>query len=82
MGGGGFGVFEAPHAPARGRKNDTLLPMTMTRDQQTFWNGPPRRSKVIIRKLWRRKNKKQGKKISDKTIRHSRRGMPNYITDV
>ena len=40
-GGGDFGVFGAPHAPPVGRtgsENDTLLPMTMTRDRQKFWN--------------------------------------------
>ena len=37
-----------------GSENDTLLPMTMTRARLTFWNGPACRSKVIIRKPWRR----------------------------
>ena len=45
-----------------GSENDTLLPMTMTRDRQKFWNGPSWRSKVIIRKPWWRTNKKQEKK--------------------
>ena len=34
--GGDFGVFGAPHAPPGGRagsENDTLLPLTMTRDR-------------------------------------------------
>ena len=59
-----------------GSENDTLLPMTMTCDRLKFWSGPAWRSKVIIRKPWRRKNKKN---FLDKTIRHSRRedGMPN-----
>ena len=64
-GGGDFGVFGAPTPPPGGRtgsENDTLLPMTMTRDRQKFWNGPPWQSKVIIRKPWRRKNKKQENK--------------------
>ena len=45
--GGDFGVF--------GSENDTLLRMTITRDRLKFWNGPAWRSKVIIRKPWRRK---------------------------
>ena len=64
-GGGDFGVFGAPHAPTRGRagsENDTLLPMAMTCDRLKFWSGPAWRSKVIIRKPWRRKNKKKKKK--------------------
>ena len=65
-GGGGFwGVWGTtrPHLwVARGSKNDTLLPMTMTRDRPKFWNSPACRSKVIIRKPWRWKNKKQEKK--------------------
>ena len=59
--GGDFGVLGAPHAPPGGRagsENDTLLPMTMTCDRLKFWSGPAWRSKVIIRKPWRRKNKK------------------------
>ena len=62
FGGGDFGVFGAPHAPTRGSRgseNDTLLPMTMTCDWLKFWSGPAWRSKVIIRKPWRRKNKKK-----------------------
>ena len=48
-GGGGFwGVWA----------NDTLLHLTMTRDRPKFWNGPPWRSKVIVRKPWLRNNKK------------------------
>ena len=79
---GGGEILGRPTPPAGGRagsENDTLLPMTMTRDRQTFWNGLPWRSQVIVRKPWRRKNKKQEKKKSDKTIRYSRRGMPNYV---
>ena len=52
-----------------GLENDTLLPMTS--DRPKFWNSPAWRSKVIIRKPWRRKNKKQenhkNKKILTKT---------------
>ena len=83
-------MFGAPTPPPGGRagsENDTLLPMTMTCDRFKFWSGPVCRSKVIIRKPWRRKKKKKRKKRikkekkrknnSDKTIRHSRRGMPN-----
>ena len=44
---------------------NTLLPMTMTCDRLKFWSGPAWRSKVIIRKPWR------------KTIRHSRREAGN-----
>ena len=66
LGGGGIlGVFGAPHAPTGGRagsENDTLLPMAMTCDRLKFWSGPAWRSKVIIRKPWRRKNKKKKKK--------------------
>ena len=76
-------MFGAPHAPPGGRagsENDTLLPMTMTCDRFKFWSGLAWRSKVIIRKPWRRKKKKN--KNSDKTIRHSwkpggKPGMPN-----
>ena len=69
-----WGVWGAPRPPPEGRagsENDTLLPLT--HDQPKFWNGPPCLSKVIVRKPWRRKNKKQEKnKIkSDKTIRHA-----------
>ena len=68
-GGTDFGVFGAPHAPTRGRaglENDTLLPMTMTCDWFKFWSGPAWRSKVIIRKPWRRKKKKKEEKINKK----------------
>ena len=70
--GGILGCLVRPTPPPGGHagsENDTLL--HMTRDRTKFWNGPAWRSKVIIRKPWRRKNKKN----SDKTIRHSRRGM-------
>ena len=50
-GGGDFGG-------RAGSENDTLLPMTMTCDRLKFWSGPAWRSKVIIWKPWRRKNKK------------------------
>ena len=65
LGGGVFGVFGRPTPPPGGRagsENDTLLPMTMTCDRLKFWSGPAWRSKVIIRKPWRRKNKKKKKK--------------------
>ena len=77
--GGFWGCLGRPTPPPGGRagsENDTLLPMNMTRDRPKFWNGPAWRSKVIIRKPWRRKNNKKIKN-SDKTIRHSRLGMPN-----
>ena len=45
-----------------GSENDTHLPMTMTCDRLKFWSGPAWRSKVIIRKPWRRMNKKKKKK--------------------
>ena len=65
-GGGGFwGVWGAPrpHPGSRGvSENDTLLPMTMTCDRLKLWRGPAWRSKVIIRKPWRRKSKKKIKK--------------------
>ena len=46
-----------------------------------FWNDPPWRSKVIIRKPWQRKNKKQEKNnlFWQNHLRHSRWGMPNCI---
>ena len=59
--GGGLGCLGRPTPPPEGHagsENDTLLPMTMTCDRLKFWNGPAWRSKVIIRKPWRRKNKK------------------------
>ena len=65
LGGGDFWVFGAPHAPTGGRagsENNTLLPMPMTCDQLKFWSGPAWRSKVFIRKPWRRKKKKKRKK--------------------
>ena len=72
--GGFWGVWGA--GGRAGSENDTLLPMTMTRDRPKFWNGPAWQSNVIIRKPWRRKKKNKNKE-SDKTIGHSRRGMPN-----
>ena len=89
-GGGGLGCLGRPTPPPGGRagsENDTLLPMTMICDRLKFWSGPAWRSKVIIRKPWRRKNKKKKKrkkkkrkkkkKKSDKTIRHSRLAAGN-----
>ena len=58
FGGGDFGVFGAYPGVARGQKTITLLPMTMTCDRLKFWSSPAWRSKVIIRRPWRRKNKK------------------------
>ena len=62
-GGGGFwGCLGRPTPPPEGRagsENNTLLPMTMTCDRL---KGPAWRSKVIIRKPWRRKKKKEKKK--------------------
>ena len=60
-GGGILGCLGRPTPPPGGRagsENNTLLPMTMTCDQLKFWSGPAWRSKVIIRKPWRRKKKK------------------------
>ena len=58
-GGGGFLGRPTPLPGGRaGSENDTLLPMTMTCDRLKFWSGPAWRPKVIIRKPWRRKNKK------------------------
>ena len=59
-----WGVWGAPHPHpgVAGSENDTLLPMTMTCDRLKFWSGPAWRSKVIIRKPWRRKNKKNKNK--------------------
>ena len=60
--GGILGCLRHPTPPPGGRagsENDTLLPMTMTCDRLKFWSGPAWRSKVIIRKPWRRKNKKK-----------------------
>ena len=83
--GGGriLGCLGRPTPPPGGRagsENNTLLPVTMTCDRLKFWSGPAWRSKVIIRKPWRRKKKKKKKKKkknSDKTIRHSRREAGN-----
>ena len=80
--GGILGCLGRPTPPPGGRagsENDTLLPMTMICDRLKFWSGPAWRSKVIIRKPWRRKNKKNKnkKKNSDKTIRHSHRETGN-----
>ena len=64
-GGGILGCLGRPTPPPGGRagsENDTLLPMTMICDRLKFWSGPAWRSKVIIRKPWRRKNKKKKKK--------------------
>ena len=83
FGGGGGGCLGRPTPPPGGRagsENNTLLPMTMICDRLKFWSGPAWRSKVIIRKPWRRKNKKKkkkNKKNSDKTIRHSRLAAGN-----
>ena len=60
--------------------SDTLLPMTMTRDRPKFWNLAWR-SKVIIRKPWRRKNKKKYI-YSDKSIRLPNEMMVFYVTFV
>ena len=63
-GGGNFGVFGAPHAPtggSRGVGKQYTLPMTC--DWLKFWSGPAWRSKVIIRKPWRRKKKIKIKKF-------------------
>ena len=82
-GGGILGCLGRPTPPPGGRagsENDTLLPMTMICDRLKFWSGPAWRSKVIIRKPWRRKNKKKKLKKnnnSDKTIRHSRLAAGN-----
>ena len=64
-GGGILGCLGRPTPPPGGRagsENNTLLPMTMTCDRLKFWSGPAWRSKVIIRKPWRRKKKKKKKK--------------------
>ena len=61
IGGGILGCLGRPTPPPGGRagsENDTLLPMTMICDRLKFWSGPAWQSKVIIRKPWRRKNKK------------------------
>ena len=58
----GGGILGRPTPPPGGRagsENDTLLPMTMICDRLKFWSGPAWRSKIIIRKPWRRKNKKK-----------------------
>ena len=43
LGGGIFYFFLGTPPPGgrAGSEKDTLLPLTMTRDQQKFWNGPP-----------------------------------------
>ena len=60
-GGGGLGRPRPPPGGHTGSENDTLLPMTMTCDRLKFWSGPAWRSKVIIWKPWRRKNKQNKK---------------------
>ena len=97
-----------------GRKNDTLFPLTMTRDRPKFWNfgvfGAPHASTRGSREIGKRytssfnhdpwpakilersalavksyrpetlaaaEKKTRKKNNSDKTIRHSRWGMPN-----
>ena len=63
-GGGILGCLGRPTPPPGGRagsENDTLLPMTIICDRLKFWSGAAWRSKVIIRKPWRRKNKKNKK---------------------
>ena len=68
-GGGGFGCLGRPTPPpggCAGSENDTLLPMTMICDRLKFWSGPAWRSKIIIRKPWRRKNKKKRQKKKKK----------------
>ena len=59
-GGGDFGVFGAPHAPTRGSRG-VGKQYTSSHDHDMwpvkFWSGPAWRSKVIIRKPWRRKKK-------------------------
>ena len=70
-GGGILGCLGRPTPPPGGRagsENNTLLPMTMTCDRLKFWSGPAWRSKVIIRKPWRRKKKKKMKKKKKKKI--------------
>ena len=64
-----LGCLGRPTPPPGGRagsENNTLLPMTMICDRLKFWSGPAWRSKVIIRKPWRRKNKKKKKKKKEK----------------
>ena len=70
-GGGILGCLGRPTPPPGGRagsENDTLRPMTMICDRLKFWSGPPWRSKVIIRKPWRRKNKKKKNKKKIKIL--------------
>ena len=64
FGGGILGCLGRPTPPPGGRagsENDTLLPMAMTCDRLKVWSGPAWQSKVIIRKPWRRNNKKNKK---------------------
>ena len=63
LGGGDFGVFGAPHTPTRGSRG-VGKQYTSSYDHDP-WPAkiPAWRSKVIIRKPLRRKNKKQEKKI-------------------
>ena len=70
-GGGILGCLGRPTPPPGGRagsESDTLLPMAMICDRLKFWSGPAWRSKVIIRKPWRRKNKKKKKEKKKKKI--------------
>ena len=60
-------MFGTPGGRA-GSENDTLLPLTMTHDQFC----PP----------WKHWHRKEKYINSDKTIRHSQWGMPNYSVNI
>ena len=76
FGGGILGCLGRPTPPPGGHagsENDTLLPMTMTCDRLKFWSGPAWRSKVIIRKPWRRKKKKKKNKKKKNKIKKKKK---------
>ena len=81
-GGGDFGVFGAPHAPTRGSRGVGKR-YTSCYDHDMWPVKILERSGLAVKSyhpetLANKKNKiKKNKKNSDKTIRHSRRGMPN-----
>ena len=74
-----LGCLGHPTPPPGGRagsENNTLLPMTMICDRLKFWSGAAWRSKVIIRKPWRRKNKKKIKKNKNKKFWQNHKAFP------
>ena len=81
MGGGDFGVFGAPHAPTRGSRGVGKL-YTSSYDHDMWPVKILERSGLAVKSyhpetLAAEEEKKRKTKISDKTIRHSRREAGN-----